>query len=256
MDGVDVIVSHWAVARPELDVSGLKVFGRLHRSFLVYKNRIAETFEKYDITDSGFDVLACLRRAVPDHRLTAGELAEQTLGVASSADLVDEICVGGNWLRGSEAALDTLDPSTGEVFATLHGADVEGVDVAVRTGLETAHRSGWSSMYVHERAVDDDVDSRTDGCRRCDHTLEFPDRFWAIELVADPVTREPLAPYGGTSPAMNEVVAACKTNGLLPFVSFNRIHAAPPCTVADDEVREGLAILDTALSIADRHVVG
>ena len=79
MDGVDVIVSHWAVARPELDVSGLKVFGRLHRSFLVYKNRIAETFEKHNITDSGFDVLACLRRAVPDHRLTAGELAEQTL---------------------------------------------------------------------------------------------------------------------------------------------------------------------------------
>ncbi|MDJ0395035.1 MarR family transcriptional regulator [Rhodococcus sp. G-MC3] len=79
MDGVDVIVSHWAVARPELDVSGLKVFGRLHRSFLVYKSRIAETFEKHDITDSGFDVLACLRRAVPDHRLTAGELAEQTL---------------------------------------------------------------------------------------------------------------------------------------------------------------------------------
>lgn len=79
MDGVDVIVSHWAVARPELDVSGLKVFGRLHRSFLVYKTTIAATFEKYGITDSGFDVLACLRRSLPDHRLTAGELAEQTL---------------------------------------------------------------------------------------------------------------------------------------------------------------------------------
>lgn len=79
MDGVDVIVSNWAVARPELDVSALKVFGRLHRSFLVYKARIGETFEQYDISDSGFDVLACLRRAVPDHRLTAGELAEQTL---------------------------------------------------------------------------------------------------------------------------------------------------------------------------------
>ncbi|ROZ98126.1 MarR family winged helix-turn-helix transcriptional regulator [Gordonia sp. OPL2] len=79
MDGVDVIVSHWAVARPELDVSALKVFGRLHRSFLVYKARIAATFEEYDITDSGFDVLACLRRAVPENRLTAGKLAEQTL---------------------------------------------------------------------------------------------------------------------------------------------------------------------------------
>ncbi|MFW0793444.1 MarR family transcriptional regulator [Gordonia sp. CPCC 205515] len=79
MDGVDVIVSNWAVARPELDVSAMKVFGRLHRSFLVYRARIAETFEHYNITESGFDVLACLRRSVPDHRLTAGELAEQTL---------------------------------------------------------------------------------------------------------------------------------------------------------------------------------
>ncbi|MFF2083009.1 MarR family winged helix-turn-helix transcriptional regulator [Nocardia sp. NPDC058176] len=79
MDGVDVIVANWAVARPELDVSALRVFGRLHRSFLVYKSSIAATFERYDITDSGFDVLACLRRAVPDHRLTAGQLAEQTL---------------------------------------------------------------------------------------------------------------------------------------------------------------------------------
>ena len=79
MDGVDVIVSHWAVARPELDVSALKVFGRLHRSFLVYRARIARTFEAYDISEAGFDVLACLRRAEPDHRLTAGQLAEQTL---------------------------------------------------------------------------------------------------------------------------------------------------------------------------------
>jgi taurine--2-oxoglutarate transaminase len=79
--------------------------------------------------------------------------------------------------------------------------------------------------------------------------------FWAIELVADPVTREPLAPYGGTSTAMTEVIAACTSNGLLPFANFNRIHAVPPCTVSDDEVREGLAVLDAALTVADGHVV-
>ncbi|MDJ0028093.1 hypothetical protein BJF87_07465 [Gordonia sp. CNJ-863] len=78
--------------------------------------------------------------------------------------------------------------------------------------------------------------------------------FWAIELVADRATREPLAPYGGSSPAMNEVIASLKSNGLLPFANFNRIHAVPPCTASDDEVREGLAILDTALDVADAHV--
>ncbi|KMO68221.1 aspartate aminotransferase family protein [Mycolicibacterium obuense] len=77
--------------------------------------------------------------------------------------------------------------------------------------------------------------------------------FWAIELVADQQTREPLAPYGGSSPAMNAVIAACKSGGLLPFANFNRIHAVPPCNVTDDEVAEGLRILDAALDVADEH---
>ncbi|KMO70991.1 aspartate aminotransferase family protein [Mycolicibacterium chlorophenolicum] len=77
--------------------------------------------------------------------------------------------------------------------------------------------------------------------------------FWAIELVADQATREPLAPYGGSSPAMAAVLAACKSGGLLPFANFNRIHAVPPCNVTDDEVAEGLRILDAALDVADQH---
>ncbi|CAN3127936.1 aspartate aminotransferase family protein [Mycobacterium sp. smrl_JER01] len=79
--------------------------------------------------------------------------------------------------------------------------------------------------------------------------------FWAIELVADQRTREPLAPYGGSSPAMAAVLAACKSGGLLPFANFNRIHAVPPCNVTDDEVAEGLRILDSALTVADEYAV-
>ena len=80
--------------------------------------------------------------------------------------------------------------------------------------------------------------------------------FWAVELVADPVTKEPLAPYGGTSPAMNAVIAACKSGGLLPFANYNRIHVCPPCNVTDAEAAEGLAILDAALDVADQHATG
>jgi taurine--2-oxoglutarate transaminase len=74
--------------------------------------------------------------------------------------------------------------------------------------------------------------------------------FWAVELVADQKTREPLAPYGGASAAMNAVVGACKQGGMLPFSNFNRIHMVPPCNVSDQEVRDGLAILDAALDVA------
>jgi taurine--2-oxoglutarate transaminase len=77
--------------------------------------------------------------------------------------------------------------------------------------------------------------------------------FFALELVRDRETREPIAPYGGTSEAMNDLVRACKEGGLLPFTNFNRLHVVPPCNVSDDEAREGIAILDKALVAADAH---
>jgi taurine--2-oxoglutarate transaminase len=47
------------------------------------------------------------------------------------------------------------------------------------------------------------------------------------------------------------VAAECKANGLWPMIANNRIHVVPPCNAPDDVVREGLAILDAALSLTD-----
>ncbi len=80
--------------------------------------------------------------------------------------------------------------------------------------------------------------------------------FWAMDLVKDRATREPLAPYGSTSPAMNELVAECKKFGLMPFNNYNRIHICPPCNVSEAEVREGFAILDKALTSIASHYTG
>ena len=83
--------------------------------------------------------------------------------------------------------------------------------------------------------------------------------FWALELVRDRETREPLVPFnagGADAKPMNDFAAACKERGLWPFTHFNRTHVVPPCTTTPDEVREGLAILDEALEVADRHCTG
>jgi taurine--2-oxoglutarate transaminase len=80
--------------------------------------------------------------------------------------------------------------------------------------------------------------------------------FWALELVADRATREPLVPFNTNGPAMVELTKACKQRGLWPFTHFNRVHVVPPCTVSADEAREGLAILDEALAAADRFYTG
>ncbi len=80
--------------------------------------------------------------------------------------------------------------------------------------------------------------------------------FWALDLVTNRATKEPLAPYGGTSEAMTALVGACKSRGLLPFTNFNRMHVVPPCTVTEDEARAGLAILDEVYSEMDKYYVG
>lgn len=80
--------------------------------------------------------------------------------------------------------------------------------------------------------------------------------FWALDLVKDRKTREPLAPYGGTSPAMTELVAACKKLGLMPFTNYSRMHICPPCNVSESEIREGFAILDQAFATIASHYTG
>ena len=67
--------------------------------------------------------------------------------------------------------------------------------------------------------------------------------FWALELVADRGTREPLAPAGVAA-----LRADLQRRGLLAFVAENRIHVVPPCVVTDDEVARALEIYDAAFT--------
>lgn len=69
--------------------------------------------------------------------------------------------------------------------------------------------------------------------------------FWAVELVADPQTREPL-----DAARVGAVVAACKRRGLLPMANANRIHLVPPLTTTAEQVREAIASLAEALAEA------
>lgn len=80
--------------------------------------------------------------------------------------------------------------------------------------------------------------------------------FWALELVKDKETREPLVPYNASGEAnapMAAFGAAAKKQGLWPFINMNRTHVVPPCNITETEAKEGLAALDAALAVADEH---
>lgn len=83
--------------------------------------------------------------------------------------------------------------------------------------------------------------------------------FWAMDLVTDRETREPLVPFNASGPAaapMNELAAACKKAGLWPFTHFNRMHVVPPCNTSVEDVNRGLDIIDEALTVADGYYTG
>jgi taurine--2-oxoglutarate transaminase len=78
--------------------------------------------------------------------------------------------------------------------------------------------------------------------------------FWAVALVKNRETREPLVPYNAAGEAnapMAAFASAMKAGGVWPFVNMNRTHVVPPCNVSEAELKEGLAALDVALTAAD-----
>ncbi|MCW2784834.1 MAG: hypothetical protein JWP74_1351 [Marmoricola sp.] len=68
--------------------------------------------------------------------------------------------------------------------------------------------------------------------------------FWALELVADRGTREPVS-----AAVMGRVKRELLDRGLLPFTVENRIHVVPPCIVTPDEVAEAVAAYDEVLGL-------
>ena len=81
--------------------------------------------------------------------------------------------------------------------------------------------------------------------------------FWAIELVRDRQSREPVVPFnaaGADAAPMAAFAAACKKAGLWPFTHFNRVHVAPPLIVSEDDLVRGLDIIDRALEVTDAEV--
>jgi taurine--2-oxoglutarate transaminase len=83
--------------------------------------------------------------------------------------------------------------------------------------------------------------------------------MWAVELVRDRASREPLVPFaaaGAANEPMNRVAARCRELGLWPFTHHNRIHVVPPLVISDEELEQGLGILDRALEVADSYTGG
>src|SRR5580765_4255354 len=78
--------------------------------------------------------------------------------------------------------------------------------------------------------------------------------FGIVELVRNRTTMEPMAPFNGTSPEMAALSKFFRDEGLYTIVRWNYFFTNPPLPISEAELREGFAIIDRALEIADRGV--
>jgi taurine--2-oxoglutarate transaminase len=78
-----------------------------------------------------------------------------------------------------------------------------------------------------------------------------------LELVKNRETREPLSGFNQpmTEP-MRQLSAALLANGLSTVLRWNWVFNTPPLIITEAEIREGLAILDQALTKADQFYEG
>jgi taurine--2-oxoglutarate transaminase len=81
--------------------------------------------------------------------------------------------------------------------------------------------------------------------------------FSLVELVKNRTTREPLVPFNprpdelGPIPQLN---AFFREQGLFTFVRWNTFFINPPLCITEEQLREGLAIIDRGLEITDAAV--
>jgi taurine--2-oxoglutarate transaminase len=76
--------------------------------------------------------------------------------------------------------------------------------------------------------------------------------FGIIEVVRDRKTKEPIAPWNGSSPEMAALRKACLDLGLFVYTHWHTILIIPPLIISEDQLKEGFNVIDRALEITDQ----
>jgi taurine--2-oxoglutarate transaminase len=78
--------------------------------------------------------------------------------------------------------------------------------------------------------------------------------FSVIELVKDKATNQPLVAWDSSEESlavMNQVGATLRKNGLFTFIKANMIFIVPPLCINEQQLDEGLEIIEQALETSD-----
>ena len=78
--------------------------------------------------------------------------------------------------------------------------------------------------------------------------------FGIVELVRSRKTKQPMAPFNGTSEEMAALGKFFREQGLYTIVRWNTFYTNPPLCINQEQLKEAFAIIDKGLEITDRAV--
>ena len=78
--------------------------------------------------------------------------------------------------------------------------------------------------------------------------------FAAIEVVKNQQTKEPAAPFGGSSPEMSALRQYLLDHGVYLYTHWNTILIIPPLIITQSELEQGLSVIDQSLYEMDKVV--
>ncbi len=78
--------------------------------------------------------------------------------------------------------------------------------------------------------------------------------FGIVELVRSRKTRQPMAPFNGTSEEMAALGRFFREQGLYTLVRWNTFYTNPPLCINESQLKDAFAIIDKGLEITDRAV--
>lgn len=140
-DFVDHMVEQWSRERPDLNMGGIEIIGRISRLARHFERQIESSFAMYGLNGPGFYVLASLRRSGSPYCLSPTQLYSSLL--VSSGTMTHRL------ERLEEAGLirRVPDPSDGRsslVALTDHGHKVIDLAMENHTSLEMRLLEGLS----------------------------------------------------------------------------------------------------------------
>ena len=90
----------------------------------------------------------------------------------------------------------------------------------------------------------------------CVGDVRYIGLFSVLELVKDKKTKEPLAPFNGTSPEMGKLAAHLRSKHVYAYSRFNMVWVCPPLVITKEELDAGLNVYEEALALVDQMVAG